>query len=177
MAALQRLGSARRAEGIARRESGFELKYRLAVTRLVISVPIVVWGGTMVLKVVERYPGVVYVGAGVLVWTAAKMITGEPLLKPWLQATPLLTGLAYLAIPLVLWVDFLKNHRQLESRIHERLAEFAAQRPQGESSAPAQAPLVQPERDPSMLRVLVPVDGSPPFSQKQECGRRHSGGQ
>ena len=135
--------------------------YVLVVTGLAISVPIVVWGSTLVLKVVERYPGVVYVGAGVLVWTAAKMITGEPLLMPWLQATPLLAGLAYLAIPLVLWVAFQKNHRQLESRIHARLAEFAVQRPQGASSAPARAPLVQPEGDPTMLKVLVPVDGSP----------------
>ena len=61
--------------GIARRESGFELKYRLAVTGRVISVPIVVWGSTLVIKVVERYPGVVYVGAGALVWTAAKATT------------------------------------------------------------------------------------------------------
>ena len=135
--------------------------YLLVVTGLAISVPIVVWGSTLVLKVVERYPGVVYVGAGVLVWTAAKMITSEPLLKPWLQATPLLAGLAYLAIPMVLWAAFVKNHRQLESRIRARLAEFSMQRPQGESSAPAHAPVVQPEGVPIMLKVLVPVDGSP----------------
>ena len=135
--------------------------YLLVVTGLAISVPIVVWGSTLVLKVVERYPGVVYVGAGVLVWTAAKMITSEPLLKPWLQATPLLAGLAYLAIPMVLWAAFVKNHRQLESRIRARLAEFAMRRPQGESSAPAHAPVVQPEGVPIMLKVLVPVDGSP----------------
>ncbi len=135
--------------------------YLLVVTGLAISVPIVVWGSTLVLKVVERYPGVVYVGAGVLVWTAVKMITSEPLLKPWLQATPLLTGLAYLAIPLVLWAAFVKNHRQLESRIHARLAELAVQRPQGESSVAAHAPVVQPEGVSIMLKVLVPVDGSP----------------
>ena len=52
--------------------------YLLVVAGLVISVPIVVWGSTVVLKVVERYPGVVYIGAAVLVWTAVKMITGEP---------------------------------------------------------------------------------------------------
>ena len=43
--------------------------YLLVVLGLAISVPIVVWGSTVVLKVVERYPGVVYLGAGVLVWT------------------------------------------------------------------------------------------------------------
>jgi len=111
--------------------------YLLVVAGLVISVPIVVWGSTVVLKVVERYPGVVYLGAGVLVWTAAKMITAEPLIRPWLEATPMLAVLAYAAIPAVLWAGFVKNHRQLESRIHARLAEFKRQRPPGASSPAA----------------------------------------
>jgi len=136
--------------------------YLLVVAGLVISVPIVVWGSTVVLKVVERYPGVVYLGAGVLVWTAAKMITAEPLIRPWLEATPMLAVWAYAAIPAVLWAGFVKNHRQLESRIHARLAEFKRQRPPGASSpaAAGRAPIVQPEGDSSMLKVLVPVDGS-----------------
>jgi YjbE family integral membrane protein len=136
--------------------------YLLVITGLAISVPIVVWGSTLVLKVVDRYPGVVYLGAGVLVWTAAKMIVGEPLLRPLLQTTPLLAWLVYLAIPLVLGAGFAKNHRRLESRIHARLAEFAVRRPPGmtSASAPASAPLSQPEGDKAMLKVLVPVDGS-----------------
>src|SRR3954454_11153234 len=48
----------------------------LVVAGLVISVPIVVWGSTVVLKVVDRLPGVVYLGAAVLVWTAVNMIAG-----------------------------------------------------------------------------------------------------
>ena len=136
--------------------------YLLVVTGLAISVPIVVWGSTLVLKVVDRFPGVVYLGAGVLVWTAAKMIVGEPLLHPLLQATPLLAWMAYLAVPLVLWAGFAKNHRRLESRIHARLAEFAVRRPQGITSASvsATAPPSPPEGDKAMLKVLVPVDGS-----------------
>ncbi len=135
--------------------------YLLVVCGLAISVPIVVWGSTLVLKVVDRYPGVVYVGAGVLVWTAVKMMTSEPLIKPWFQSTPLLAALAYLAIPLVLWAGFLKNHRQLESRIHARLAEFKSQLPPGASSVPDPVrALVHAEGDDAMLKVLVPVDGS-----------------
>jgi YjbE family integral membrane protein len=143
--------------------------YLLVVTGLIISVPIVVWGSTLVLKVVDRYPGVVYLGAAVLVWTAAKMMVGEPLVKPWIVAQPLLGWLAYLAIPLVLWAGFVKNHRKLESRIHARLSEFAAQRPKnanasanpGASVANTSEAIhvVQPEGD-TMLKVLVPVDGS-----------------
>jgi YjbE family integral membrane protein len=54
----------------------------LVVAGLLISVPIVVWGSSIVLKWVERYPVITYAGAGVLAFTAAKMIVEEPLLDP-----------------------------------------------------------------------------------------------
>src|SRR4249920_2710469 len=50
----------------------------LVVLGLLISVPIVMWGSTIVLKIVERVPAVVYLGAGVLVWTGVLMMRGEP---------------------------------------------------------------------------------------------------
>jgi len=56
--------------------------YLLVVAGLVISVPIVVWGSTIVLKVVDRFPAIVYIGAAVLVWTAVKMVRGEPIAQP-----------------------------------------------------------------------------------------------
>jgi predicted tellurium resistance membrane protein TerC len=54
--------------------------FDLVVIGLLISVPIVVWGSTLVLKLVERFPIITYVGAGVLAYTAAHMIVSEPLL-------------------------------------------------------------------------------------------------
>ena len=126
--------------------------------------PIVVWGSTVVLKVVDRFPAVVYVGAGVLVWTAVKMILGEPLLKPWLVATPNSGLLLYLAIPVVLWAGFVRNHRQLESRIHHRLLAFRSQLPPTAATAAtveaAPVPPRKSEGDAAVLKVLIPVDGS-----------------
>ncbi len=52
----------------------------LVVIGLLISVPIVVWGSTLVLRLVERWPVITYLGAGVLAYTAAHMIVSEPLL-------------------------------------------------------------------------------------------------
>jgi len=52
----------------------------LVVIGLLISVPIVVWGSTLVLRLVERYAFITYLGAGVLAYTAAHMIVSEPLL-------------------------------------------------------------------------------------------------
>ena len=57
--------------------------YLLVVLGLLISIPIVIWGSTQILKLVERYPSVIYLGAGVLAWTAAKMILAEPMVKEW----------------------------------------------------------------------------------------------
>lgn len=54
--------------------------FELVIIGLLVSVPIVVWGSTLFLKLIERLPAVLYIGAGVLALTAAKMITGEPLL-------------------------------------------------------------------------------------------------
>lgn len=55
----------------------------LVVIGLLISVPIVVFGSTMVLKLVDRFPVIIYLGAGVLAFTAATMINNEPMLSGW----------------------------------------------------------------------------------------------
>jgi YjbE family integral membrane protein len=57
--------------------------FLLVVLGLLISIPIVVWGSTVILKWVEKYPWIMYVGAGVLALTAAKMMLSEPLVKPY----------------------------------------------------------------------------------------------
>ena len=54
--------------------------FDLVIIGLLISVPIVVFGSTMVLKLVERFPAIIRIGAAVLAFTAAKMIVSEPLL-------------------------------------------------------------------------------------------------
>lgn len=54
--------------------------FDLVVIGLLVSVPIVVFGSTLVLKLVERFPMIIHVGAAVLAFTAARMIVSEPLL-------------------------------------------------------------------------------------------------
>jgi YjbE family integral membrane protein len=55
--------------------------FDLVVIGLVVSVPIVVFGSTVVLKLVERFPAIIQIGSAVLAFTAAKMIVSEPLLS------------------------------------------------------------------------------------------------
>lgn len=56
--------------------------FDLVIVGLLVSVPIVVFGSTMVLKLVQRFPIIIKLGAAVLAFTAAKMIVGEQLLDP-----------------------------------------------------------------------------------------------
>lgn len=52
----------------------------LVILGLLVSVPIVVFGSSVVLRLVERFPVIIQLGAAVLAWTAASMVLGEPLL-------------------------------------------------------------------------------------------------
>jgi YjbE family integral membrane protein len=52
----------------------------LVVVGLLVSVPIVVFGSSVVLRLVQRFPLIIHAGAAVLAYTAARMIVHEPLL-------------------------------------------------------------------------------------------------
>ncbi|HXP02014.1 MAG TPA: TerC family protein [Luteibacter sp.] len=60
----------------------------LVVLGLAISVPLVVWGSTLILRLIERFPIVVYIGAGAIAWTSARMIAHDHLVAPWFDARP-----------------------------------------------------------------------------------------
>ena len=90
--------------------------YVLVVLGLLISIPVVIWGSTQILKLVERYPSVIYLGAGVLAWTAAKMMASEPIFQEWLTSqSPALEYLIQVAVVLgVLTSGFIRSKRALE---------------------------------------------------------------
>ncbi len=66
----------------------------LVIIGLLISVPIVVYGSSIVLKLVERFPVIIQIGAAVLAFTAAKMIVNEPLLDAVFDPPELLNTVA-----------------------------------------------------------------------------------
>lgn len=65
--------------------------FTLVVLGLLISIPIVVWGSTLFIKLIERYQWIIYLGSGVLAYTAAKMITHEGQLSSVFEGKPVLT--------------------------------------------------------------------------------------
>ncbi|TXI30070.1 MAG: TerC family protein [Nitrosomonas oligotropha] len=57
----------------------------LVIFGLIVSVPIIVWGSQMVMKVMDRYPVTIAIGAGLLGWIAGDMAVTDVVTKEWVS--------------------------------------------------------------------------------------------
>jgi YjbE family integral membrane protein len=90
----------------------------LVVLGLLISIPIVVWGSTLILHWLERMPSLLYIGGAVLAWTAAKMLADEPLVAAWFDERPGIKTLHYgVVIGGVLGLAWLRNRRAAPQKV------------------------------------------------------------
>jgi len=55
----------------------------LLIIGLAISIPLIIYGSTMVLKLMERFPAIVTAGAGLLGWVAGEMMVSDPAIGSW----------------------------------------------------------------------------------------------
>jgi predicted tellurium resistance membrane protein TerC len=55
---------------------------------IAISVPIIVWGSKLVLKLMDRFPWVITAGAGLLGWIGGGMLVHDVVLQPRLAGMP-----------------------------------------------------------------------------------------
>jgi YjbE family integral membrane protein len=58
----------------------------LLILGLAISIPMVVFGSTMLLKLMGRFPVIITIGAALLGWVAGEMAVTDPLIKEWVDA-------------------------------------------------------------------------------------------
>jgi YjbE family integral membrane protein len=58
-------------------------RFVLVVFGLIVSIPLIVWGSTLVLKLLDRFPMVVLLGAGLLGWIAGGLIINDPFIDRW----------------------------------------------------------------------------------------------
>ena len=91
--------------------------FLLVVLGLLISVPIMVWGSTLVLKLVDKYPSIITIGAGVLIWTATQMILDEKLLAPYLPAHTWFDELSGALLTLALLAAFMYRQKQKKTSL------------------------------------------------------------
>lgn len=85
--------------------------FLLIILGLLISVPVVMWGSTVILKWIERYPVIITIGAAVLAWTASKMIVAEPFLTGYFTNGFTKYGFELLVIAVVILSGLYKMNR------------------------------------------------------------------
>jgi YjbE family integral membrane protein len=56
----------------------------LLILGLAISIPLVIFGATLLLKLMERFPVIITIGAGLIGWVAGEMLVADVALEGWL---------------------------------------------------------------------------------------------
>ena len=57
----------------------------LLVLGLAISIPLIIYGSTFLLKLMNRWPIIVTIGGGILGWVAGEMMVTDPAISPWVD--------------------------------------------------------------------------------------------
>ncbi|RJF96664.1 TerC family protein [Noviherbaspirillum cavernae] len=70
----------------AAEQAGGDHRMALVVFGILVSIPIIVWGSALVLKLMERFPIIVTLGAALLGYLAGGMIVTDVAFLPWMEA-------------------------------------------------------------------------------------------
>ena len=88
----------------------------LMVFGVLLSIPLVVFGANVVLRLLDRWPLLVWAGAALLGWVAGDMIATDPKIDPWIGQVPdLVIKLACMAA--VVAVAFIIDRRRLNQAL------------------------------------------------------------
>jgi YjbE family integral membrane protein len=58
----------------------------LLILGLAISIPLIIYGSTFILKLMNRFPSIITIGGGVLGWVAGEMAIADPIVSPWVES-------------------------------------------------------------------------------------------
>jgi YjbE family integral membrane protein len=104
----------------------------LLVLGLIISIPLVVYGATMLMKLMERYPIIITLGAAILGWTAGEMAVTDPAIEEWVKAN-------------VAWLDSFHVAPAVGAVLVVALGKWIAGRKRGKPGDEAEEPLDKEE--------------------------------
>ncbi|GLX68234.1 TerC family protein [Paenibacillus glycanilyticus] len=95
----------------------------LVILGLLISVPVIVWGSTLFIKLINKFTWIVYIGSGVLAYTAAKMITHEKAFEDFFKDNPAIYW-SFLAVIIVLVIALgLFTNTRTKQAVQEKSSE------------------------------------------------------
>ncbi|HWQ60711.1 MAG TPA: TerC family protein [Negativicutes bacterium] len=86
--------------------------YVLLALGLALSVPLIVFGSQIIVKIMDRFPIIVYAGAGLIAWTAGEMMQGDRLLAAYAEALPAWLLPALITVAVIAAGIWHKKHRK-----------------------------------------------------------------
>ncbi len=125
----------------------------LLIIGLAISIPLVIFGSTMLLKLMERWPFIITLGAALLGWVAGEMAITDPLITQWVEAT---APYLHWVVPAAGVVFVVVLGRALAAQVLARAPALV----ELDERLPAPAPAAALARPGWFNRILLPVDAS-----------------
>jgi YjbE family integral membrane protein len=102
----------------------------LLVLGLAISIPLIIFGSTIILKLMERFPIIITFGAALLGYLAGEMLFSDTAIAPWIEANLPHHEILHLSIPGIIgavivvvvgnWMAKRANAEHLEADAHEK---------------------------------------------------------
>ncbi|WP_139490148.1 TerC family protein [Brevibacillus dissolubilis] len=100
----------------------------LIVIGLVVSIPIMIWGSSLILKAMERYAWIQWAGGGILAYAAASMITHEKEIEFIFTANPWVAYLVKAVIVIgVVGIGFWQRNRNAQAQMQAQVSEKDSQ--------------------------------------------------
>jgi len=96
----------------------------LVIIGLAISIPLIIWGSQLLMKLMSRFPIIVLLGAALLGYTAGEMIVGDKLVGPFLEGLlPALHIILPIGLAIIVVAAGSVLKRKAESKAQERMAQ------------------------------------------------------
>lgn len=87
---------------------------------LAVSIPLIIWCSRLLANIMKRYPVIVLLGAGLLAYTAAEMLTEDELIErwfqPWMPTIRVAVTIAFVAGVLLLGIVRMRQKRNSGAR-------------------------------------------------------------
>ncbi|MUK88253.1 YjbE family putative metal transport protein [Ornithinibacillus sp. L9] len=65
----------------------------ILIVGIVLTIPIILFASQLIIKIMDKYSFIVYLGAGLLTWTAGEMILKEQFVQQYISSVPFLESL------------------------------------------------------------------------------------
>ncbi|MED3863465.1 TerC family protein [Priestia megaterium] len=85
---------------------------------VLISIPIIIWGSSFIMKAMEKFPIIIYAGAAMLAWSAGKMIVEDKIIGGFVPSTALHLAVQVILTITVVGIGYMKNKKMKKEQAH-----------------------------------------------------------